>query len=248
MSNSYPAGQPTPIAGWYADPIDGSRERYWDGQAWTHELRPVAAPQAMAEPRRPLPQRPAEEDWQPGATALQVPGPRTPDGYPLAGWWQRVGANLIDGLVILALTLLVSAPVLPNLVEAFQGWWADAWYAAQVGRQMPDPESEQYGIMDAYGTVFLINRAVGFAYATALQMRKGATLGMLALGMRVVPLGQGAQHNGLSVGTAAVRNLTFGVAGLFWVAQLVNCFAPLANRNRQALHDMLARTQVVRVR
>ena len=27
--------EPTPVAGWYADPHDGSYLRWWDGEAWT---------------------------------------------------------------------------------------------------------------------------------------------------------------------------------------------------------------------
>ena len=45
---------------WYPDPADPTRERYWDGQQWTHNTRaqktmPTAQPQ-------PLPQ---QSPWQP---------------------------------------------------------------------------------------------------------------------------------------------------------------------------------------
>ena len=38
--------EPTTPAAWYADPVDASRWRYWDGYAWTEHLRsaPVASP------------------------------------------------------------------------------------------------------------------------------------------------------------------------------------------------------------
>ncbi|MCJ7827168.1 MAG: DUF2510 domain-containing protein [Demequinaceae bacterium] len=29
----------TPTPGWYADPADGGRHRYWDGNAWTGKTR-----------------------------------------------------------------------------------------------------------------------------------------------------------------------------------------------------------------
>lgn len=249
MSNTDPIGRPAPRPGWYPDPLDAARERYWDGQSWTHELRNPAEIQPATSTWQPRQQPVAPSDnWAGGASMAAVQGPQTTDGYPLAGWWQRVGANLIDGLAILALTLLAGAPLLPGLVDAFQGWYSDAWYAATVGRSMPDYTDPKYGIIDSYTTIFLINRGVGMLYSTALQVTKGATLGMLALGLRVVPEGEGTRQRGLPLMTAIIRNLVFGVAGLFWVAQLVNCLAPLATRKRQALHDMPARTQVIKTR
>jgi hypothetical protein len=35
---------PAPPAGWYPDPEDGSRSRWWDGRAWTEHLAPAAPP------------------------------------------------------------------------------------------------------------------------------------------------------------------------------------------------------------
>jgi Protein of unknown function (DUF2510) len=31
-------------AGWYEDPVDGSQLRFWDGNAWTAQMTPAAAP------------------------------------------------------------------------------------------------------------------------------------------------------------------------------------------------------------
>ena len=35
-----PAAAASPVAGWYADPGGSGQKRYWDGRAWTNELRP----------------------------------------------------------------------------------------------------------------------------------------------------------------------------------------------------------------
>ena len=35
----------TPLAGWYADPADPGQQRWWGGVEWTHDVRPLPAPQ-----------------------------------------------------------------------------------------------------------------------------------------------------------------------------------------------------------
>lgn len=45
----------TPIAGWYADPADGTQLRYWDGGAWTAQIRSATTSSATKTPRRRLP-------------------------------------------------------------------------------------------------------------------------------------------------------------------------------------------------
>ncbi len=39
-----PEGAPLPAAGWYGDPKDPMRRRWWDGGQWTDHLRPITAP------------------------------------------------------------------------------------------------------------------------------------------------------------------------------------------------------------
>ncbi|MFN8035827.1 MAG: DUF2510 domain-containing protein [Acidimicrobiia bacterium] len=53
-----------PTSGWYPDPTDSTRERWWDGHAWTNTVR-------RAEPRRSGPAR--GSTWARGAfTALNA--------------------------------------------------------------------------------------------------------------------------------------------------------------------------------
>lgn len=33
-----------PAPNWYPDPYDATAERWWDGQTWTHHMRPRPAP------------------------------------------------------------------------------------------------------------------------------------------------------------------------------------------------------------
>jgi uncharacterized protein YbjQ (UPF0145 family) len=58
-----------PPANWYPDPRDQAMERYWDGQSWTAETRPVGGAAAPAEP----------------AAAVGEPGGQEPGAQQAAG-------------------------------------------------------------------------------------------------------------------------------------------------------------------
>ncbi|HEV2928958.1 MAG TPA: DUF2510 domain-containing protein, partial [Propionibacteriaceae bacterium] len=50
-----PPGRHAAPGGWYADPVDPARERYWDGWQWSRNTRPrevtrYAAPPAAGGP------------------------------------------------------------------------------------------------------------------------------------------------------------------------------------------------------
>ncbi len=90
------------------------------------------------------------------------------------------------------------------------------------------------------------------AYYALLWRFSSATVGQLICGLRVVPAetGQGLPRLGWS--TVLVRALIWVLPAqlgsyliIFW---LLNCLSPLWNRRRQSLHDLAARTQVVKIR
>ncbi len=57
MSNTTPHTAPT--ASWYTDPQDPSRERYWDGAAWSAHVRPRQSASDPYAPATPYAQQPA---------------------------------------------------------------------------------------------------------------------------------------------------------------------------------------------
>jgi len=66
--------QPTP-AGWYPDPADPSRTRWWDGSQWTEQTGQAAAPVAPAAPAAPAAPRYGEYAATAGGSDLSA-------GYP----------------------------------------------------------------------------------------------------------------------------------------------------------------------
>ena len=112
--------------GWYLDPSDSSRERWWDGTRWSSESRPFATalpeqpalppppPAPPPPPPPPVATRPTAFWWALGAAALTIIGGLGPWATVLrvaevsgtrggAGW-------LVVGAGVVALFLLFVAP------------------------------------------------------------------------------------------------------------------------------------------
>jgi hypothetical protein len=56
---------------------------------------------------------PAPSTARPAATAQ----PSTPDGVPLASWWMRAAARIIDGVIVSLVALLVAFPTAADIVR-----------------------------------------------------------------------------------------------------------------------------------
>jgi uncharacterized RDD family membrane protein YckC len=153
-----------------------------------------------------------------------VPGPTGPassgfspglvddHGRPLAEWWQRVVALLIDVAVLLV----------PGLVLAL-----------------------------AAGGLFMgsvLNLALGSAYYGLLNGGvRGQTVGKKALNIQVREATTGGP---LGVERAVVRYLVDGIAGFLpalLVFNLLDGLWPLWDTRRQALHDKLVNSVVIKV-
>ncbi len=180
--------------------------------------------------------------------------PRTPDGQPLASYFQRVGAFLIDGLVLFVILLVPGAWL---IYTGMQPFWDEFWRAVQAN----DPaaldainpaQHVNYGYFFALAVLGVI---VQFAYSVFFLSRNGATPGKAAIGISVRLRDR---PGALSVGTAARRSSLQAVVGLlgnvpligvvFSLVGLLDLLWPAWDDKRQALHDKLAGTNVVRGR
>lgn len=158
--------------------------------------------------------------------------PLAPDGRPLAGLGQRLGARLIDSLV-----LMVALLVTGGLVGAGLAGLAEA-----VGDDSP--------FIPAVGitAVLLLTFGLQYLHEVELCLRwNGRTVGKRLLKIAVVPLDAGVP---LSRGKLAYRWIVSVGCNL-----LSNCYVGLLDPlwccwdkpYRQCLHDKPARTTVVTV-
>ena len=156
--------------------------------------------------------------------------------YVLSGWWRRVGAYLIDAVVICAIALVLLVAITAPFSIGF--FVDDTVGAAAV----------IVGGLFALLCVFI----AALVYAPAMMARtNGRTLGRMMTGIRVVR----ASGERMNFGFAFLRevlvkwllfNAVLGsvTAG---IAVLIDVLWPLWDEENRALHDYVVNTRTVRV-
>jgi uncharacterized RDD family membrane protein YckC len=182
---------------------------------------------------------PATPPWaQPPAHPAQLKAP--PDEHPkelpwqLSGWWSRVGAQLIDLLIVwVPASIILTIPIV----------------AAAAARDGSTGEAVWLGT--AIVATFLAVGAHLF-YAPLLMKRKGRrngqTWGKQACGIRVIR----ADGKPMRFSDAALRQIVYKSFGGIVASTFVPLFPwildylwPLWDEQHRALHDMAADTRVV---
>jgi uncharacterized RDD family membrane protein YckC len=181
----------------------------------------------------------------PAAPSQTAPGGRgaatTTDGVPLASWGRRAGARIIDGVVVSALSLVITFPTVADIMRQA---WDDAGRASQSVGATPiftDPT-----MLEHVAYVTFVQLLVGLVYEVAFLLWKAATPGKLALGLRVRRWDAGQR---LTPTVILRRWLAYqGAQALPYVGTpyvIVDLLWPVRDVRRQALHDKFARTCVV---
>jgi uncharacterized RDD family membrane protein YckC len=211
-----------------------------------------SGPQSPREPQSPAP-GPVPQSPPPPAPSPESPGPQyggpvppggwqQPVGQPqfqppgaLANWGSRLGAYIIDGLIVAVPALLLLG--LFGVGFLANGDSGNGGFVALIG-----------GLI----LTVLVIVVVSFIYAPLLMARKGArngqTLGKQLLGIRAV------RDNGMpwDFGSAALRevvlkNLAVGIASSIipLIPWFLNFFWPLWDDQNRALHDIAVSSHVV---
>lgn len=193
------------------------------------------------------PTQPPSGYW---TTSARPADPTTVDGVPLASYWSRVGAYLLDGLITQTVATAISWPFLSSAFE----WYMHALrQSAGTGTFNSDAlQAELTRLMWPVALIFLL---VTVSYQVGFLVWRGATLGKMAVGIAVRSLATAARP---TLGVALRRQVIQVVSGLsslvpfasFLVMLLgwLDLLWPAWDRRRQALHDKLAGTVVVRTR
>ena len=178
--------------------------------------------------------------------------PSTPDGVPLSGWWKRVWARLLDGLIVLILGLPLTGYFLYHYVVALVDYQSEVFDRAVAGETTNFSTTLPWDVYQWALPGTRIALAVNFAYEYFFLVRSGATPGKKALGISVrlrevpgppPPLAvckRFGLYSALSLlGAVPIVGSLFGLLGL------LNDLWPLWDDKKQALHDKVAETNVV---
>ncbi len=258
-------------AGWYRDPAPPNPAfpttlRYWDGSEWTTQVRAATRRERAAWHQEMAQAQAADaaEAWEqaiaagtatPDQLADATQRYATTDGQPLSGWWRRVFALLLDGLVVGLVGTLLAWPWMLRLGRAYDAFLQQAVVNANAGRPMPDVTSLYGAILGPFLVMLAITWAVQLVYGVGFLKAFAATPGKMLLGLQV----RLRERPGpLPWGTVLARWFTQNAGGLFALVPLIGLLGsvftlldvlwPTWDGRRQALHDKAARTNVVRTR
>lgn len=158
------------------------------------------------------------------------PSQNTPT-YELSGWWRRVGAAVIDNLIV----GFIAVPI---------------QFLIGHGPDLSGDANASLRLEEAGWDLLVSGSVYALIVVAVMGYTNGRTIGKMATGIRVV------REDGRPVGYgfAAVRELLVkfglfgGVLGMItiYIATLVDALWPLWDGGNRALHDMIVKTRVVR--
>lgn len=150
-----------------------------------------------------------------------------------AGFWIRFLAVIIDALVLWVITFPVS--LLIGLLSLAFGF-------AASGESATETFSGPVFLLQIIS--YVISGVIWIAYFAYFYQKKGATPGKLLFGMRVLDSSTGAN---LTLKQAILREfLARLLSGLLLLG--IGYFIAAFREDRKALHDLLAGTQVLKIK
>jgi uncharacterized RDD family membrane protein YckC len=209
------------VPGGYGQPQDQGQDQGREGGQWS----PYG--------QQPGQLAPQQLGWQSHPSA-------TPDGVPLAGWWLRVAARVLDGLFTFALSVPFAGWFYYRYFVGVIDWSRDL--AAQTSGSTPIvavPPADLYAWGTAGGIVTLLVAAV---YEVFFLRRDGATPGKKIVGISVRLRDQAGPP---PMKTVLGRTVCYFGFQLFSIISLLDVLWPLWDDKKQALHDKVVSTNVV---
>ena len=155
----------------------------------------------------------------------------SPQSWHYGGFWLRFGARVIDSFVLMVPILVLAALLIPNLLRT----------AKQVGSQAPSPALAALTL-----TFFLVFLLSVICYEVVMLRYRGATLGKMACGLKVVRSDGRSLGWGVSFGRFFMWNVvTSGIPYLNFVLMLISGIMAGTDGEKRALHDRVCDTRVI---
>ncbi len=173
----------------------------------------------------------------------------TDDGVRLSGWWWRVLAAWLDGILVSLLVAIPALPIYRRMIGSIAVYFNEVLRAAQAGKAAPQPDMTTFLSSTDQAALLAIQIGVALVFHIGFLRWKSATPGLMICRLRVVPLDQGRSTTRLTWNSVVIRALIWvlpGISGILLLFRLIDGLFPLWQPKRQALHDIAARTQVIR--
>jgi uncharacterized RDD family membrane protein YckC len=165
---------------------------------------------------------------------LDSPPVATQSNTAYASFGSRLGAFIIDAIIIWCVNLIVVAPIMTVMGFGIASQVSDGDLS----------EEETLGLIAtvfaAVGTTILITFAISLLYFAIMESSKSqATLGKMAVGIKVTDM----DGNRISFSKAFVRSIGKIISNMImYIGYIMAAFTD----KRQGLHDMIANTLVLR--
>jgi len=189
---------------------------------------------------------------QPGqqGPGWQTPKATTPDGVVLSGWWKRVLARFLDGIIAAIVSLPLTYAPLAHAITLFGDFFQKIFADAQAGiTTTAQPPAELNSLLLQVSVVQLV---VYIVYEVAFLTWRGATPGKMVVGISVrlrdkagpLPFVDAVKRTAVKeAGTAFGLVPVVGALGSLFT--LLDGLWPLWDDKKQAIHDKAASTNVV---
>jgi uncharacterized RDD family membrane protein YckC len=150
------------------------------------------------------------------------------------GFWVRVGARLIDGLILGVPIVVIAALLIPNFFRA--------------AGQAPNPATpaNPFAVIAGFATFFVVSFLAGACYEILMLKHRSATVGKIACGLKVSRSDGRGLSWGVCVGRFFMWNVvTSGVPYLNMILMPVSMIMLGVDGEKRALHDRVCDTRVV---
>jgi uncharacterized RDD family membrane protein YckC len=180
---------------------------------------------------------PAPPSYQYGVPALPGRFLDPVTGAPLASWGKRLGARLLDGLILGIPTTAVSIILLVAFSNSLSS--QTAYTDAQAGQAFTD-------LFFLYLAVPIVFNLLSYLYYICfIGGSRGQTLGMRIVSIGVRDASQSDEAIGF--GRSFMRMMVQLALGILVIPLLIDYLAPLWNPRRQCWHDAAVGSIVVEI-
>ena len=159
---------------------------------------------------------------------VMASGAASPTLSRYGGFWIRLGARMIDGLIFMVPIVVCAFLLLPGLIR--------------VESQPSNPAFALFGML----TFFVVFFLAGAAYEILMLKYRSGTLGKMACGLKVVRADGRELSWGVCFGRFFMWNVvTSGIPYLNSVLMLISSIMLGTDNEKRALHDRVCDTRVI---